>query len=251
MPPKRTLDCDDPSSIARFIPSRKGKVTRIYNQIKDFVLLPPTRSSLEFAEQYKANLEEAFGEFENFVARISDLDPDSYTENQTSIKDLYNNKYAKAINSIVQYMANLAPFSGRGGGSDNADTSGLEESSSRHAKIDKFLQPALLLHTSTPSQLRKWEKDLRIFFDSGNLSPRSSDIQQQYAYKCMEESLAETTQLKVGPRAPVFGTGSIVASLYEHFETSNPIFTRCSEYFTRTAGPSRLLEVPRRTHIIE
>ena len=237
MPPKRTLDWDDPASIALFIPSRKGKVTRIYNQIKDFVLLPPTRSSLEFAEQY---LEDAFSEFEKLVASIRDLDPDSYTKNPNSIKDLYDNKYAKAIKSIVQYMAYLAPFNGRGGGADNANNSGVEEPSSRHAKLDKFLQPALLLHTSTPSQLHRWEKDLRIFFDSGNLSSRSNDFQQQYTYKCMEESWAETTQLKVGPRAPVFGTGSIVASLYEHFKTSNPIFTRRSEYFSRTAGPDCL-----------
>ena len=72
------------------------------------------------------------------------------------------------------------------------------------AKVNKYLQPQTLTQSCSSQQLRCWHKDLRLFFDSGDICTRSSEIQQQYARKCMDECLSRMIQATVVPATPVF-----------------------------------------------
>ena len=109
MPPKEEIDWNDVESIKRKVPSKKGKVTRLYNKIKDFVVLPSSRSSIEFAEQYRKELKEAYDELELYYARVSDLEEASHEENQVSQTKIYDEKYAPGMKLVCQYLAALDP----------------------------------------------------------------------------------------------------------------------------------------------
>ena len=234
MPPKfDPLTSSDVSEIKRYVPSRKGKVTRIKNQITDFVNLPPSTNSVQFARQIQEDLKQSFIRLEEIYDRISDLSPTDYEENKISLEAIYNSSYKPAMDEIQTYIAKICPLAP----AESREPPQPSQITASSQKLDKFLQPEKLMQSHTPHHLRRWERDLRIIFESGALERRPVSMQQQYAFKCRDETLADSLQAKIRPTTAIFGPGSMMTALYDMFETQNPIFSRQAEYFAKCAGP--------------